>query len=181
MRGRAAIIAALALIMAIIALALSFFPLHHTGIIEAAAAEHGISASLLAAMVKTESGWDEKALSRKGAKGLLQLTDDTFIWLIEKRDDGESAARIYDPGVNIDYGAYYIAYLYDRYKDEKTALAAYNAGPSRVDGWLLEKNLSDDGKKLDRAPFPETAEYIKRVTLYKRVYEELYPFLKEEK
>jgi soluble lytic murein transglycosylase len=70
-----------------------------------------------------------------------------------------------DPEINVRYGSWYLRHLLDKYGDERTALAAYNAGQENVDRWRAE------GKGIE---FPETRHYVKRVehlkTLYRRGY-----------
>lgn len=123
-----------------------------------------IPLALVLAVIRTESDFHPDAVSAAGAKGLMQLMPETFAYLRDERF-GESLADsdIFDPEVNIRYGCYYLAYLFDRFDDWRTALAAYNAGESRVAEWLEDPEISPDGH-LKHIPFEETAAYIKKVT-----------------
>lgn len=96
-------------------------------LIDSAAHLHKVEPKLLRGVIEQESGFHACAISAKGAKGLMQLmpaTVDQF-----KVDD------VFDPKQNIEAGATYLRQLLDKYKDDlKLALAAYNAGPTTVDG-----------------------------------------------
>ncbi len=146
------------------------FPMPHYEIVATAAAENDISPALLYALIKAESNFDAAAESKKGAKGLVQMMDETAKWCAEKA--GLPLTDILKPEENIPLGTYYLAYLLKMYDgDETCAIAAYNAGHGRVDGWLSDLRYSPDGKTLSEIPFPETERYVKKVTLYKKVYE----------
>ena len=99
--------------------------------IRRAARRHGISASLLAALVRAESNFDPRAVSSKGAQGLGQLMPGTARQL--------GVADPFDPVQNLDGAARYLAAQLDRFEDRQRALAAYHAGPARAAGsfaWL---------------------------------------------
>jgi transglycosylase-like protein with SLT domain len=118
-------------------------------IVKAAAARYSMDADLVLSVIAAESNFDAKAISKKNARGLMQLLPET-------------AARfgvhdIFDPTENIDAGTHYLRDLLQRYNNDLAlALAAYNAGPERVQQFGSVP------------PYPETASYIRRV---KRGYE----------
>ena len=72
---------------------------------------------------------------------------------------------LYQPEINVRYGAWYLRHLLDKYGDERTALAAYNAGQDNVDRWLR------DGRGI---AFSETRAYVDRVEDLKRIYRDAY-------
>lgn len=146
------------------------FPLPYRDIVLSAASNHTLPPALLYALMKAESNFDASAESSKGAKGLMQLMDKTAAWCSE--ESGIVLTDIKNPAENIYLGAYYLGYLLSLY-DGQTALAvaAYNAGQGRVNRWLSDPAYSPDGKTLSRIPFPETDRYVKKVTLYQKVYE----------
>jgi hypothetical protein len=93
-----------------------------------AAQRHGVDPELVAAVVRAESAFDVRAVSVKGARGLMQLMPATA------RRFGVSQDRVHDPAVNVDAGARYLAWLLGRFEgDLALALAAYNAGEGTVD------------------------------------------------
>jgi soluble lytic murein transglycosylase-like protein len=118
-------------------------------LIEAAAARYGMDADLIASVIAVESNFDPKAKSRKNARGLMQLLPQTAERL--------GVQNIYDPQENIDAGTRYLRELLQKYNNDLVlALAAYNAGPERV-------------QQYGRVPpFAETISYVRRV---KRGYE----------
>lgn len=96
------------------------------GVIDRCAEDYNIDQELIRAMIQVESGWDSRAVSVKGAQGLMQLMPRTAAML--------GVSDPFDPEQNIEGGVKYISDLTDKYKgDVEKALAAYNAGPGRVD------------------------------------------------
>ena len=118
-------------------------------LVQAAAARYNVDADLITSVIAVESNFDPKALSRKNARGLMQLLPETAARL--------GVQDIYDPQENIDAGTRYLRELLEKYNNNLTlALAAYNAGPDRVEQY---------GRV---PPFTETLSYVRRV---KRSYD----------
>ncbi|MFC4808254.1 transglycosylase SLT domain-containing protein [Paenibacillus sp. GCM10023250] len=123
-------------------------------LIQTAAAKYGIDPSLIKAVIRTESSYNPSAESGAGAKGLMQLTDGTA------RSLGVTDA--FDPAQNIEGGTKYLAYLMKKYDgNEQAALAAYNAGPGRVDRAGIRTN-TDFQALMERLP-EETRNYVTKV------------------
>lgn len=95
----------------------------HLQTARSAARLHGVPEELFLRLVQQESGWNEQAVSAKGAIGLAQLMPETAAAL------GIDPA---DPAQNLDAGARYLRAQYDRFGSWRLALAAYNAGPDAV-------------------------------------------------
>lgn len=152
------------------------YPMEHAQLVNEAAAEYQIPPSLIFAVIHTESSFREQALSPADAKGLMQLTDDTFSWALSRAGEtGKyTADDLYDPAVNIHYGVYVLSLLGEQFEYTETVLAAYNAGQGRVGSWLQDPALSADGKRLDSIPYPETETYVKRVLEAQKRYRTLY-------
>ena len=91
-----------------------------------ASRKHGVDLWLLLSVAASESHFRADAVSRVGCIGIMQLKPSTA------RSLGVDPARLYDPIVNIDTGTRYLKQLIDKYDDIYLAVAAYNAGPSRV-------------------------------------------------
>ena len=150
-------------------------PLRHEDIIRQQAADKDVEASLIAAVIYEESRFRDQT-SHAGARGLMQITPATAA-LIARESGGTqfTQADLATPQVNIAYGSYYLRYLLDRY-DGKTdlAVAAYNAGPTRVDRWVEEAGGVDDFEADGDIPFPETSAYVENVQEREREYRKNY-------
>jgi soluble lytic murein transglycosylase-like protein len=123
-------------------------------LIAAAAAKYGLDPALIKGVIQSESGFKADAVSHAGAKGLMQLMDATA--------RGLGVTDSLDPAQNIDGGARFLSYLLRRYDGHvSSALAAYNAGPGRVD----RLGLTTDAlvhQRLGELP-QETQNYIHKV------------------
>jgi len=114
-------------------------------IIRAAAERYGMDADLIHCVVAVESNFNPKALSPKKASGLMQLLPQTAAHFGVK--------NIFDPEENVNAGTRYLKELLGKYRNLTLALAAYNAGPERVDQY---------GRRVP--PFLETMKYVQRIT-----------------
>jgi soluble lytic murein transglycosylase len=133
-------------------------PLRHEDIIRQQAAQKGVPADLIAAVIYSESRFRDQT-SHAGARGLMQITPSTAK-LIEKLSGGQTFKfeDLSDPDINIRYGTFYLRYLIDKFDDnEVAALAAYNAGETNVIAW------GGSNLQLDDIPFPETRGYVEDV------------------
>jgi len=148
------------------------YPLKYLDIIETAASADNIDPALVCAVIHAESKFTEEALSRKGASGLMQITESTAGWMANRMGIQDySYSRIFEPTLNISIGCGYLGWLLDRYGDMDLALAAYNAGSGNVDKWLADPRYSADGRTLGNIPYKETRDYINRVKLNKWIYD----------
>jgi soluble lytic murein transglycosylase len=121
------------------------------GIIKQAAERFGIEASLIKAVIKAESDFNHRAVSCKGAQGLMQLMPDTA--------DAFNVEDPFDPVSNIYGGTRYLRHLLERFNlDLGMALAAYNAGPEKVEEYR------------GIPPFSETMNFVKKVITYYQQY-----------
>ena len=154
-----------------------YFPRKYEKYVEKYAGEYGVPEAVAYAVIKVESDFEQYAVSSSDppAKGLMQITEETFVWVgghLLKED--VSVSKIYDPETNIKYGIYLLSYLYGRFENWETAYAAYNAGMSRVYTWLDDPRYSDENGNLKDIPYPETRAYVKKVAEYREKYEKLY-------
>lgn len=150
------------------------YPRQYNELVEKYSAEFDVPEPLIYAIIYNESDFDREAISNAGAKGLMQLMPDTFDWVAERLGETTSADNITDAETNIKYGTYYLSYLYNRFEDWKTVIAAYNAGPNKVADWLLDSRYSEDNKTLKSIPIEETKNYVNRVSQVQTQYEEIY-------
>lgn len=140
--------------------------------VQSASIQFSLPKSLIYAVIKAESSFNRVAVSSKGAKGLMQITDGTAKFIAKEL--GIVSYDIFEAKTNITFGCFYIRYLMDNYGDLTVALCCYNAGMGNVNGWLKDKNYSKDGVHLDKIPFKETANYVKKVTRFCKTYKLLY-------
>ena len=129
----------------------SKFIKEYEGIILQASRRFEVDASLVKAIIKAESYFDHKAVSHKGAQGLMQLMPQTA--------NAMAVENPFDPEENIFGGTRYLSLLLKRFKnDKRLAVAAYNAGPERVE--------ASNGIP----PIAETERFVKKVMNYYRDY-----------
>ena len=120
-------------------------------IIDQAAEKFDMDASLIKAVIKAESDFDHRAVSKTGARGLMQLMPGTA--------EAMDVDNPFNPEENIFGGTKYLSSLIERYNNNKVkAVAAYNAGPTNVD---IHNGIP---------PFPETQAFVKRVFAYYEEY-----------
>lgn len=150
-------------------------PLKYTDYVERYAAENGIDKYLVYAVIKTESGFDSNAVSNVGARGLMQIMEETFDWISYKLGDEDAVyADMFDPRQNIRYGCYLLGYLYDEFGNVDAAIAAYHAGRGNVSQWLADRRYSSDGIHLDVIPISDTAHYVDKINKAMDIYIRLY-------
>lgn len=150
-----------------------YYPLSYRTEIADSAARHRVNPYLVAAVINAESGWGADRVSGAGAIGLMQVMPQTARDLVaSKRVDRRRFPpdKLLDPATNIEYGTAYLRYLVDRYHEIELALAAYNAGLTRVDEWAKK-----DRDIRNAIEFPETKQYVLKVVRGKERYEALHP------
>lgn len=124
---------------------------HYDELIAEVAREHSVPAALVKAVIAAESHFNPKAVSVKGAQGLMQLMPATGEML--------GVADPFEPRDNVGGGVRYLRELLDRFGDPVWAVAAYNAGPEAVN------------RHGGIPPYAETQEYVRRVMAYYRHYD----------
>lgn len=169
-------VAAVALYCAKDALLQRFYPLSYYEIVAEESEKNDLDPALVYGIIRAESGFDPNAVSRADARGLMQMTPQTFEWVQTMIPGSEelTADDLFDPKVNIQFGCELLSLLLSHYENESTAICAYNAGIGNVDSWLENPEYSSDGVTLDKIPIGETREYLKRVTENRETYRELY-------
>jgi peptidoglycan lytic transglycosylase len=151
-------------------------PLRHEDIIRQQARAKHLDPALIAGVIFAETKFRARR-SPAGAEGLMQITPATAKF-IARRSGGTTfrESDLGDPQINIQYGAYYLRYLLDRYGgSEVLALAAYNAGEGNVDSWLVRASKRAEQFTRDDIPFPETRAYVNRVEQARKDYRDTYP------
>lgn len=144
---------------------------------ETSAREFGLDPLLVYSFIRTESGFDAKAESNAGARGLMQITQETYEWLHSKLapDQPPDFDSMYDPDTNIRYGCCLIAASLARYgQDVSTAAAAYHSGWGTVDALLSQTGYSQDGATLYDSPYVNMNWYMEKIRRSYARYQALY-------
>ncbi len=152
----------------------TIYPRQYAELVKENAEAFEIDESLLYALIKTESGFDKNAISSVGAKGLTQITPDTFTWLQTKTGEEYEEDALFEPEISVYYGAYFLEMLIDEFGNTETALAAYHAGRGKVNEWLSDPRISPDGETLENIPYEDTEGYVKRVMRNYEKYKDIY-------
>ncbi len=153
-----------------------FYPIKYEDHIVTYSKRYNVDPCLVAAVIKAESNFDEKALSHRGAYGLMQIMPDTAIWIAENMKLKDyKVEKLCENEINIAMGCWYINNLNTEFNgDLELVLAAYNGGRGNVQKWLKDKKYSQDGKKIDNIPYEETDKYVKKVKTNYNIYLKLY-------
>lgn len=142
------------------------------------AEKYHVDDNLIYALIKAESNFNAEATSHKGAIGLMQLMEETAKDVAKKNMLELEAENIrnelLNPEKNINVGTRYLATLLERYKNNEIALAAYNAGIGTVDNWIEKGIIRADGSDIEKIPFKETNQYVRKILCDYEIYTELY-------
>ena len=140
------------------------FPVRHWGVISAQAAKTGLDPALILGVIRQESAFEVRARSKANARGLMQILPSTGRMLARQaRVTHYSVNKLYQAETNIILGTRHLASLLQQYGKAELALAAYNAGDTRVDLWLNKFGDADMAEFVERIPFSETRGYIRQV------------------
>ena len=142
------------------------YPLDYEDIVTGHAKNYDLDPALLAAVIYRESKFDAQARSPSGAIGLMQLLPDTAKGIALHTGGSQfKVADLWNPEINVRYGAFYLRRLLNKYGNVRLALAAYNAGQANVDRWRAQ------GLGIQ---FAETRHYVDRVQGLKAIYARAY-------
>jgi tetratricopeptide (TPR) repeat protein len=153
------------------------YPRYFPGPVAGVVAEYPVPEPLLYALIREESYFDSRIVSRAGAVGLTQLMPSTAAEMARRL--GIDEFDVLDPGTNLLFGGYYFSTLINRFPTPVHAISAYNAGPTRVRRWEGSfGNLSTD-LFVEAIPFRETRNHCRKVLVsavhYGYLYEDLEP------
>ena len=145
--------------------------------IEKYALENGIEPAYAAAIILRESSYDPRATSSVGARGLMQVMEDTFNYV--RRNLGESTTfdDMYDPETNIRYGCWYLGNLSRTFDGDPIEMAcAYHAGPNNVKLWIMNYAADQKNLRLEAIPMEDTRYYAGKVyDAYAIYFQHYYP------
>jgi soluble lytic murein transglycosylase len=157
------------------------FPRPYKELTEKYAVDHDIAPALMFGLVRTESAFENTAVSRAGATGLTQIMPDTAKEMATRIRRGggpdffneDKSIDLKNPELNIHMGSYYLKYIFGRFNDMLISLMAYNAGVNRVRRLRAASKMPSD-LFLETVSIYETRNYGRRVIAAAAVYEALY-------
>ena len=152
----------------------SFYIIKYSEYVEKYSKEYDVDKYLIYATIKAESNFNQKAESKKGAKGLMQLMDSTGQEIAKGLNMTIDNDDLFDPEINIKLGTKYISKMLKKYNNIELALAAYNAGSRNVDSWITSGKIKSDGSDVENIPFKETNNYVRKILKDYKIYKELY-------
>lgn len=151
------------------------FPLTHWDTITKQASANGLDPYLIAGLIRQESVFNPKALSRANARGMMQLLPSTGRLVAKTAGLGAvGPADLYNPSLNITLGTSYFSQQLSRFGRVELAAAAYNAGPGRVVQWQAARPIDPIEDWVENIPFSETRGYVQGVLRYAANYRRLY-------
>ena len=152
-----------------------FYPFGWRAELTEAAGRAAVDPLLVAAVVREESSFHAQARSRAGARGLMQLMPETARPMAQARRLPFNNGDLLDePAANLEMGAAFVSGLLREFGDARLAVAAYNAGPTRVREWWGTRRSDDLEVFVEQIPFNETRAFVKRVMLSWDEYGRLY-------
>ena len=152
-----------------------FFPLVGWSTIKEEAKRYGIDPYMAAGLIRQESVFSPTAISRAGARGLMQVMPATGQLISKRQGIGTiTAADLYNPSLNIKLGMNFLAQMLGQFNRIEYAAAAYNAGPGRAQRWIAERGSMDIEDWIESIPFSETRGYVQGVLRYAANYRRLY-------
>jgi soluble lytic murein transglycosylase len=151
------------------------YPLDYEEVLRGKAVEEGLDPALVAALVCQESTFDPDAVSVAGARGLMQIMPPTGRSLARRFGITYKRQVLHQPETSLDFGTHYLRGLMDRYAGRvERALAAYNAGPSRVDAWTAGRRDMPAEEFIESIPFSETRLYVMTILAAQEQYRRIY-------
>jgi peptidoglycan lytic transglycosylase len=152
-----------------------FFPLIEWETIKQEAKRYGIDPYMAAGLIRQESVFNPNAVSRVGARGLMQVMPATGQLISKRQGNGSiTASDLFNPSLNIKLGMNYLAQMLGEFGRIEYAAAGYNAGPGRARRWVAERGGLDIEDWIESIPFSETRGYVQGVLRYSANYRRFY-------
>jgi soluble lytic murein transglycosylase len=141
----------------------------------ARARANNLDPALVAGVIRQESSWNPRAVSRAGARGLMQIMPPVGQAIARSKGYPMwDPALLFDPGVSLELGTAHLRAALSSERGLPRALAAYNAGGSRVRRWIRRAGANDPELFVERIPFVETRDYVRIVMRNTEMYRALH-------
>ncbi|HET7564374.1 MAG TPA: transglycosylase SLT domain-containing protein [Gemmatimonadaceae bacterium] len=151
------------------------YPVRNTDGLLAETRADSLDPALVAALVRQESAFQPHATSGAGARGLMQVMPSVGRSIATSlRYPFWDDVLLYQPDVNLQIGCIHLAEMLRQYGGIARALAAYNAGGSRVDRWSTKRGVQDPDVFIERIPFTETRDYVRIIERNRAMYRGVY-------
>jgi len=150
------------------------YPLPYRDLIEREALHFHLDPMLIAGLIRQESAFASDVVSYANAVGLMQLEPYTAVKLAHTLKYSYARGRLFDPEYNVKLGSLYLSQLFTAYGTPEAALAAYNAGESRVEQWTAGQNYEEPAEFVESIPFNQTREYVQIVARNAELYRQIY-------
>jgi soluble lytic murein transglycosylase len=151
------------------------YPVMQEGVLLAESGNRRLDPALVAAVIRQESNFTPRATSVAGARGLMQVMPTVGAAIARSLGFPQwDAVLLYQPDVNVQLGVRHLASAMTRYPNVAYALAAYNAGDSRVRRWAAKRGASDPELFVERIPYVETRDYVRIIMRNREFYRALY-------
>ena len=139
--------------------------------------QYNVDENLVYALIKAESNFNANAQSSKGAIGLMQLMETTAQAVCKRMDlnisNNELKEKLLEPEININIGTKYLSILIQQYGNVEIAITAYNAGIGTVDNWIEKDIIKADGSNVEKIPYKETNNYVRKILRDYKIYTNL--------
>lgn len=152
------------------------YPIYYYPIIQREATLVKVNPLLVASVVRVESHFREDDVSHAGAIGLMQLMPNTAVWIAQRiGQPSPTASDLAQPALNVRLGSWYVSYLLQMFHGNLSeSVAAYNAGPNRVQRWLKTGAWSGSEVTIEDIPVRETRHFVARVLYTYHVFSRFY-------
>lgn len=150
---------------------LFYIPKKYSNAVARASQEYALESELIYAVIRAESNFNQNAVSRSGAVGLMQLMPSTIDFI---KKSSSIRVEIDDAEGNIRMGCWYLSYLMKKFGSLTETLAAYNAGEGVVRNWLIQSDCVNEEGELIFIPYPETRRYVAKVKNFYNCYKFFY-------
>ncbi len=154
------------------------YPKEYKEIVSIYSRKYQVEENLIYAVIKAESNFDNNAVSNRNALGLMQIMENTAKDIAKQCNleinSTNAKQQIINIENNINIGTKYLSILINRYDNIELALAAYNAGIGRIEEWIEDGIIKEDGSNIENIPYKETNNYVRKILRNYNIYQKLY-------